>query len=67
MTSTSVGQDSALLIVSWHCACVSQATTYVMRDDFVLFTFAETKAEVIWFDTLVSDQRLALLHVLHIN
>jgi len=32
---------------------------------FVLFTFA--KIEVIWFDTLVSDQSLAILRVLHIN
>ena len=31
----------------------------------ILFTVA--KAEVIWFDTLFSDQSLALLHVLHIN
>jgi len=39
---------------------------YVIRDVFVLFTFA--KVEVIWFDTLVSDhQSLALLRVLHIN
>ena len=30
-----------------------------------MFTFA--KVEVIWFDTLASDQSLALLHVLHIN
>jgi len=37
----------------------------VIYDVFVLFTFA--KVEVFWFDTLVTDQRLALLHVLHIN
>jgi len=36
----------------------------IVRDVFVLFTFAEV--EVIWFDTLVSDQTLALLQVLHI-
>jgi len=40
----------------------------VIHDIFVLFTFASMKAEVIWFDTLVSDhQSLALFHVLHIN
>jgi len=33
----------------------------VIRDLFVLLTFA--KAEVIWFDTLVSDQSFAFLHV----
>ena len=38
---------------------------YVIRDVFVLFTFA--KVEVMWFDTLISDQSLALLRVLHIN
>jgi len=33
----------------------------VIRDLFVLLTFA--KAEVILFDTLVSDQSFAFLHV----
>ena len=28
---------------------------------------AYAKAELIWFDILVSDQCLALIHVLHIN
>ena len=28
MTSTSVGQDSALLIVSWHYTCISQDCCY---------------------------------------
>ena len=37
----------------------------VIRDKFVLFIFA--KVELIWFDTVVSDQSLALLHVLRIN
>jgi len=39
----------------------------VIHDIFVLFTSAKAKVEVIWFDTLVLDQRLALRHVLHIN
>ena len=39
----------------------------IIHDIFLLFTFASAKVEVIWFDTLVSDQSLALLHVLHIN
>jgi len=39
----------------------------VIHDVFVLFTFAYAKAELIWFDILVSDQCLALIHVLHIN
>ena len=37
----------------------------VIYDVFVLFTSA--KVEVILFDTFVTDQSLALLHVLHIN
>jgi len=37
----------------------------VIHGVFVLFTFAEVV--VIWFDTLVSDQSLALLRVLPIN
>jgi len=37
----------------------------IVNDSFVLFTFA--KIEEIWFDTLVPDKRLALLHVLHTN
>ena len=32
----------------------------VVHDVFVVFTF--TKAEVIWFDTFVLDQSLALTH-----
>jgi len=32
----------------------------VIRDVFVLFTFAEAKVEVIWFDTSVSDQTFVL-------
>jgi len=39
----------------------------VINDVFVFFTFAEVKVEVIWLDTLLSDQSLALLHVLHID
>ena len=35
----------------------------VIRDVFVLFTFAKAKVDVIWFDTLVSDQSLASLLV----
>ena len=42
--------------------CVCLYSYDVIRDIFVLFTF-----EAIWFDTLVSCQSLALLHVLHIN
>ena len=37
----------------------------VIHDVFVLFTFAIV--EVIWFDTSVSDQCLALYQVMHIN
>ena len=37
----------------------------VIRGVFVLFTFAQV--DVIWFDTSVSDQNLALLRVLPIN
>ena len=33
----------------------------------VVVTYAQAKVEVIWFDTLVSDQSLALLHVLDTN
>ena len=39
----------------------------VIRDVPVLFTCAEAKVEMIWFDTLVSDQNSTLLHVLRIN
>jgi len=39
----------------------------VIHDVLVLFTFAQAKVEMISFDTLVSDQGLALLHVLHAN
>ena len=39
----------------------------VIHDVLVLFTFAQAKVEMISFDTLVSDQGLALLHVLHVN
>jgi len=39
--------------------------SYVIHDVFLLFTFA--KVEVIASDALVSDQCLALLHVLYIN
>jgi len=39
----------------------------IIHDVFVSFPFAWAKLEVIWFDTLVADQSLALLHVLHIN
>jgi len=39
----------------------------IIHDIFVLFTCAKAKVEVIWFDTLILDQRLALRHVLHIN
>ena len=39
----------------------------VIHDVLVLFTFAKAKVEMISFDTLVSDQGLALLHVLHVN
>ena len=51
-----------------HSVCGGCYTTLsydVIYDVFVLFTFA--KIEVIWFDTLVSDQSLAILRVLHIN
>jgi len=45
------------------------AVSYDVINDVYLFffTFAEVKVEVIWFDTLLSDQSLALLHVLHID
>ena len=33
---------------------MEEATTTVIHGAFVLFTFAETKVEAIWFDTLVS-------------
>ena len=39
----------------------------VIPDIFVSFTYAQAKVEVIWFDTLVSYQSLALLHVLDTN
>jgi len=51
-----------------HSVCGGCYTTLsydVIYDVFVLFTFA--KIEVIWFDTLVSDQSLAILRILHIN
>ena len=41
------------------------ALSYDLQDVLLLFTF--TKVEVVWFHTLVSDQSLALLHVLCIN
>jgi len=55
-----------LKIFSVRSVAVKTALSYgVIRGVFVLFTFA--KAEVIWFDTLISAQSLALLHALHIN
>jgi len=45
-------------------AVITTLSFDIVRDVFVLFTFAEV--EVIWFDTLVSDQSLALLQVLRI-
>jgi len=54
-----------------HSVCggyyTTQATTSFMKYLFDLFTFAYAKAEVIWLDTFVSDQSLALLDVVHIN
>ena len=45
--------------------CYTALSYDVIHDVFVVFTFA--KVEVISFDTLVSDQSLVLLHVLHIT
>ena len=48
------------------CVCVVSGGYYtdlsydVVHDVFVVFTF--TKAEVIWFDTSILDQSLALTH-----
>ena len=46
---------------SYHTAL----SYHVHHGIFVLFTFV--RVEVIWLDTVASDQSLALLHVLRIN
>jgi len=53
-----------IFCVFFHGSYYTTLSFDIVRDVFVLFTFAEV--EVIWFDTLVSDQSLALLQVLHI-
>jgi len=40
---------------------------YSQESTFPQVLFTSAKDEVIWFDSLVSDQSLAFLHVLHIN
>ena len=53
-----------IFCVFFHGSYYTTLSFDIIRDVFVLFTFA--KVEVIWFDTLVSYQSLALLQVLHI-
>jgi len=54
-----------IFVFSVHGGYYTALSYDVSHDVFVSFTFANI--EMVWFDTLISDQSLALLHILLIN
>jgi len=57
---------SGSLLVVFSLFCYAMCVFFEQINSLSL-SLSLARVEVIWFDTFVSDQSLALLHVLHIN